>query len=117
MAFEDSLAVFLSAGLEHNHPRIVSTKNRLVLLLDQLRVKAKKLGSLVIAGEIDEILMKDLSANDIVTQWIDTAQNPSDKNIRRILSLDEIDKKLMNPKIIFGKDIFLRRMTNLDITA
>ena len=78
MAFEDSLAVFLSAGLEHNHPRIVSTKNRLVLLLDQLSVKTKDIESLVTVGEINEILMKDLSANDIVTQWIDIAQNSSD---------------------------------------
>merc|ERR1719491_1052866 len=55
-AFEDSLAVFLSAGLEHNHPRIVSTQNRLNLLLEQFRVRAKTIGSLAIIDEIDKIL-------------------------------------------------------------
>jgi len=57
-AFEDSLAVFIWAGLDDNHPRIVSTQNRLNLLLDSSRERAKSIGSLATMDEIDKILMQ-----------------------------------------------------------
>jgi len=57
-AFEDSLAVFISAGLEHNHPRIVSTQNRLKVLLEHFRVRAKSIGSLATIEDIDGLLIR-----------------------------------------------------------
>ena len=57
-AFEDSLAVFISAGLEHNHPRIISTQNRLKLLLEDFRIIAKSIGNVATIDEIDNILMR-----------------------------------------------------------
>jgi len=57
-AFEDSLAVFISASLEHNHPRIVSTRNRLKILLEDFRARAKSIGNIAEIDEIDNILMQ-----------------------------------------------------------